>query len=84
VLAKPPSANGLLGFAIGLLRPISTVNGMTGVPQANAAQAPSPNHLANRAATIQKVPTGAEREFINGIYRDIVPDVKNAGTLIAT
>src|SRR5271157_3696071 len=56
---------------------------MSGVPQANTAQAPPSRDFAGRAALIEEIPARAKRELINRIDNHIVTNVIDARAFIA-
>src|SRR5882672_12154377 len=56
---------------------------MAGMEQANAAQAPSTDDLAERSAAIEKVFARTEGEFVNGVRYKVVTNVKDARPFVA-
>jgi hypothetical protein len=56
---------------------------MSGVPKADAAEAPPSRDFTERAGIIQVRFTGAEREFVNRVGGEVVADVKDARPVVA-
>jgi hypothetical protein len=56
---------------------------MAGMPQTDSTQTPTAHDSSNHSFTIQEVFSGPEGQLVHGINRDIVPDIKNAGSFIA-
>src|ERR1700730_18157547 len=57
---------------------------MAGMPNAHAAEAPAANDLAQNPTLIQEALTGAEREFVHGIGREVVTNIEDARSLVAS
>src|SRR5580704_8800497 len=57
---------------------------MPGVVEAHATEAPALQELAGHTAMVQVGPAGSERKLIDAVCREVVADVKNARSDIAS
>src|ERR1700732_318327 len=55
---------------------------MARMPYANAAHAPAPQHFAGKTFAEMRF-AWPEWELVNGVRRDVVSDIENAGSFVA-
>src|SRR5208337_413999 len=53
------------------------------VPQTNAAQAPTADDFSHGAAAAKKLLAGAEWEFIDGVYREVLTNIEDTRPFVA-
>src|SRR5579863_3130564 len=56
---------------------------MASMPDARAAETPPSHEFPGDTAVVQKGFAGPEREFIDGVGREVVANIEDAGALVA-